>query len=119
MASEYSSALTTDQLKDLLAKVTPGEWSVLGGPDHRDSWVEPIQRGYEAAMDYPDAAMCALGPTLAAEVVRLREVLVNVAEQVRTVSNIMALSSEAEVFSLLDRNVHAIASQDLDDTSAV
>lgn len=79
---------TTDQLKDLMSKVTPGPWvssthgtQVLTG----DSWNTICELrarkdftrarwedGRAASDDTANATLIALAPTLAAEVVRLR-----------------------------------------------
>ena len=80
MASEYSAPLTTEQLKDLLAKVTPGEWIAYFAEDRpgieaEDCTIVCFGASEDDAGVYgPDAnaTLIALAPTLAAEVVRLR-----------------------------------------------
>lgn len=73
---------TTEELKDLLGKVTQGQWRIdeegwIVGNDGTDP-VCMIESGgitdvFEQAKH--DATLIALAPTLAAEVVRLREAL--------------------------------------------
>lgn len=86
---------TTDQLKDLLAKITPGDWA-MGEKENKGGILHvPIegQMGYSlvatcygttqsmadwyagASSVNANATLIALTPTLAAEVVRLREAL--------------------------------------------
>jgi hypothetical protein len=72
---------TTEQLKDLLAKVTQGEWrisergtnTVKGALGERVAYPDPADLT-EAEMA-ANATLIALAPTLAAEVVRLRDAL--------------------------------------------
>lgn len=88
---------TTDQLKDLLAKVTPGEWHVdsretrvdnFGNIQHdppRIVWPQNessgsickchLRGGGDPDQALSNATLIALAPTLAAEVMRLREAL--------------------------------------------
>lgn len=94
-------APTTDQLKDLLAKVTPGEWRT-GEHDNKAGILHVAiegQMGYSlvatcygttqsmadwyagAAHVSANATLIALAPTLAAEVVRLREALTKIADE--------------------------------------
>lgn len=80
---------TTEQLKDLLAKVTPGEWVAewpeLEGPRYIASSLTTSCTETAIAMlgwrQDADATLIALAPTLAAEVVRLREALEEIALQ--------------------------------------
>lgn len=114
---------TTEQLKDLLAKVTPGEWRVEDGTtlvwgDCKSEDRSTRGMGYPIAAarvnpsgnwssgPYADegqanSTLIALAPTLAAEVVRLREAM----ELVQTVYQVT--------------HCHAVARQALDATSAV
>ena len=89
---------TTDQLKDLMSKVTPGPWvssthgtQVLTG----DSWNTICELrarkdftrarwedGRAASDDTANATLIALAPTLAAEVVRLRGIIEKVDQYV-------------------------------------
>lgn len=86
---------TTEQLKDLLAKVTPGEWKARHKRPDEDQvygfdWYHYSDQygivGYWTGhkgnhkeerwcLSEHDATLIALAPTLAAEVVRLREAL--------------------------------------------
>lgn len=71
----------TDQLKDLLTKVTPG-WTVKedGCPVFGDSVEDAIGGAVCGCVKAGscDATLIALAPTLAAEVVRLREALTRI-----------------------------------------
>lgn len=85
MAAEYTIPLTTDQLKDLLAKVTPGDWMAdslksTGLPSAYINATDgyPVARAVGVVSEFEteaNAALIAIAPTLAAEVVRLREAL--------------------------------------------
>lgn len=78
---------TTEQLKDLLAKVTPGEWrngkrwqSIIadGKTGHDDDMSVKAYGGHlicESVAMPANAALIALTPALAAEVVQLRSAL--------------------------------------------
>lgn len=76
---------TTEQLKDLLAKVTPGEWrvdhsyqwpsKVRADPPFNDRWIcdaSVMPSAKDQSHTLHNAHLIALAPTLAAEVVRLR-----------------------------------------------
>lgn len=80
---------TTEQLKDLLAKVTPGEWEEItpeGGiwPPRVFSGSAIVSMVDNSDMTHGEkvanATLIALAPTLAAEVVRLRSVLEDIAQ---------------------------------------
>lgn len=73
--SSASMTPTTDQLKDLLDKVTPGEWYIDGCQVTSDTLHE-----MDCIVDHvygteANATLIALAPTLAAEVVRLRAII--------------------------------------------
>lgn len=66
--------LTTKELKDLLAKVTPGEW-VVDGDEITSSDLHTMDCITGVVTRSDDAILVALAPTLASEVVQLREAL--------------------------------------------
>lgn len=75
---------TTEELKDLLGKVTKGEWVAYPSSEYEGLFVES-ENGYLSDSicgdigSENDATLIALAPTLAAEVVRLREALADIA----------------------------------------
>lgn len=116
---------TTDQLKDLLAKVTPAPWVIkfrkdgsaymsMGGVNRGDAHSQ-----FDIGLDdsYPrdqyDATLIALAPTLAAEVVRLREALADMLFEYGGRYDKDCLVKDNHVLAMIDR-----ARQALDATRA-
>lgn len=96
-------ATTTQQLKDLLGKVTQGWWvadglSKSGLPSAYINAADgyPVARAVGVVSEFEteaNATLIALSPTLAAEVVRLRD-LINNAKRILNREAILALPSE-------------------------
>ncbi|MDV2415954.1 hypothetical protein RAE07_11620 [Corynebacterium kefirresidentii] len=84
--------LTTTHLKHLLEQATPGPWTVeddgydiiVGNAEgHRMGWGDQVRFKFEAGDKKHDTALAALAPELAEEVIRLREELQELRDQLK------------------------------------